>query len=103
MIFLIKEREKQNAQDIQNGINNSDYSGTTEQPDSTDFNSYEQKEQALENMASADMSAVNVGLNANASNWIWNIINRILNTNPIIMAFYITILSIGVIKLIMRR
>lgn len=99
----IINNNNQNAQNIQDGINNSDYNGTTEQPDSTDFNSYEQKEQQLEQMATADMTAVNVGLDGNTSNWIWTIINRILNTNPIIMGFYITILSLGVVKLILRR
>lgn len=95
-----------NQQDTTNAINdmtNADYNEPTEQPNATDFNNYQEKEQTLEDMASADMTAVNIGLNANASNWIWTIINRIINVNPIIMAFYITILSIGVIKLIMRR
>lgn len=101
-MFVEKQEETNNKIDE---IQKQDIpSDSKEAPNQDSFNNYENKEnQIKEATSNADMSAINVAMDIPTSNWIWETMTKIFNTNPIIMSMIITFLSIGVIKLILRR
>lgn len=77
---------------------------TKQQVDSTNINDYNTKEANLMNTAtSTTLNDVNIGIDNQASNSIWQLVTRILNTNSKIFGLVISILSIGIIKLMLSR
>lgn len=101
-IFVEEQEETNNKIDE---IQNKDIpTESKEAPNQDAFNNYENKENQIKQATSnADMNAVNVAMDIQTSSWIWETMTKIFNTNPIIMSMIITFLSIGVIKLILRR
>lgn len=75
-----------------------------EQVDKTEYNNYKSKEDNLMNTANqADLSNLNIGIDTNASSSIWQIITRIIQSNAKIFTLFISILSIGIIKIALAR
>lgn len=100
---LITQQEEANSK-IEEIQNQDIPTESKEAPNQDAFNNYENKENQIKQATSnANMNAVNVAMDIPTSNWIWDTLTRILNTNPMIMSMMITFLSIGVIKLILRR
>lgn len=49
------------------------------------------------------INSMDVGLDSNASSFIWSIIERLKNTNAKVSCFFISILSVSIIKLVLGR
>lgn len=85
-------------------INNADYNGTTEQPNTSGYDSYETNEQALlTNMSNMNLNDVSIAIDNNSSGFVWNTMTRLIQSNSLIFSMIISILSIGIIKLMLSR
>lgn len=74
------------------------------QPDSTTTNEYHTKEQTLmDNFNSSQLNVVDINVDTNSNKWVWDRITEYINLNSIITTMIITIMSLGVIKLVMNR
>lgn len=91
--------------DAINGIANTDIDSTSKQnPDTSDFDDYQNKEQQLfDKMNSADINQLNISIDGNSSNWVWETMTKLFATHSLINSFIITILSIGIIKMALGR
>ena len=61
------------------------------------------EENLMNNLDFSGASEVNVSINPNSSNFIWNIVNRLREINPAIITLMTSILGIGIFKLILNR
>ena len=70
-----------------------------------DFDDYIDSEQDLiDSYADIDIEdSINIEIDSDASNWVWTTMTALLNTNAFVFGMIITILSVGVIKLIFNR
>lgn len=86
-------------------INNQDInSSDKELPDDSKYQNYENKENELRGIINqADTSVVDISLDSNTNSFIWDSVVNFINTNTLVYGFYITILSIGVVKLVLGR
>lgn len=67
-------------------------------------NDYTQNEQQLINqMNRADFTKIDIAIDENSNNFVWQTMTNLLNTNTLIIGLFITILSIGIIKLVLGR
>lgn len=72
--------------------------------DTSDFDNYEDAQATIqESIDEADMSVVDVSYDIPTSNFIWTTMKRLFDTNSLIFSSVITILSIGIIKLMLNR
>ena len=93
-----------NVNDIKDSINEDVGNNYKQTPNQTDYNNYHQKEQSiLGQISNTDTSAINIQNNNNANLFIWDTITRSLQSHAKVMALMISILSIGIIKLILNR
>lgn len=72
--------------------------------DRTQMDEYQEAEDNLLN--SIDLSGaedIEVSINANASNFIWGIVNRLRGISGKIVLLFTSILSLGIIKMVMNR
>lgn len=88
-----------------NDMNNRDLSSSDKTPvDSSEYNSMHNKEEQLfDKMNSADINSLNVAIDTNSSNWVWNTMVAFFGANSLINGFIISILSIGIIKMALGR
>lgn len=104
----------ENQQTIINNINNTNdilnqdhtYNNDPNRDTTTQNNqltSYEQEEQQLLNNLNLNIEDAEVSINGNASSFIWEIINRIRQTSGKIVLLFTSVLSLGIIKLILGR
>lgn len=86
-------------------IINSDTASTNSKTnvDDTDYQNTHNQEQALLNNYQYDTSTINLTYDRNGATWVWNTITRLLNTNTLIFTTFISIMSIGLIKLVLGR
>ena len=86
-------------------IYESDLSDTDkEQVDDTILNEYENAENdVLDKINDVDLDNVDISMDVNSTNFIWELITDIFNSHPVIMSTVIAILSIGIIKLALGR
>lgn len=86
-------------------IMNTDIDNTTKQNvDETQVNDYKTQETNLMNTANqADLTSLQIGIDGNTSSTIWELITRIIQSNAKIFGLFISILSIGIIKLALAR
>lgn len=90
------------AQEIIDGINGEDIPQTP--VDDSKVEDYESKEEGLIDKDSLDkIDDIEIAIDSNSNLFIWNIVENILNTHELIFSMIITLLSIGVIKLILNR
>lgn len=74
------------------------------QPDNSDMDNYYDIENGLISGDTSDVGgAVDVQINQNAMSTIWDIVERAVNSNPKVFGMIITILSLGIIALILGR
>lgn len=72
--------------------------------DKDGINDYTDKEEAMINKNELDkINDIDIVIDTNSNTFIWDLITRILNTNTLVFGMVITILSIGLIKLLLNR
>lgn len=73
-------------------------------PDTSQLDNYYEIEQGLVNRSDVDVSnAVNVQIDQNAMAFTWNMIDSFLNSNGKVIGLFLTVLSLGIIALILGR
>lgn len=74
------------------------------QPDNSDMDNYYDVENGLLDGGNADVNgAVNVQINQNAMAVIWDMVERALNSHSKVFGMVLTVLSLGIIALILGR
>lgn len=76
--------------------------GSIESSKNDTFDSYKDAEGNL-NLDGADLSGINLGLNPTVAKKSWSVMESFLNTNPKLLTFILSLLSIGLIKLFLGR
>lgn len=91
--------------DQNNSLINSDLdSSDKELPNNSRYTDYETDQKNLIDKAKgADMSVLSVGIDSTSSSWVWDTLTSLIKSNTIIFGMFIAILSIGVIKLGLKR
>ena len=75
-----------------------------ELPDDTEFNNYQDAEDDLmEKVEDADMSVLDVAIDVDSSNFVWETLTDLIQSHTLIFGTVIAILSIGIIKLALGR
>lgn len=75
-----------------------------ELPDDKAFNDYENAEKdLLDKVNQADLDSINIGIDSNSSNFVWDTTTRLIKSHPAVFGMFISILSIGIIKLALGR
>lgn len=72
-------------------------------PDGADFEDLEDVETSLHTYTNVNLNSFDVDLDSDTNSWVWNTLTSILNTHTLIFGMIISILSIGLIKLILNR
>ncbi len=73
-------------------------------PDSSNVDDYYEIEQGLINRSDVDVSnVVNVQIDQNAMSFTWNLLDAIMNSNGKVFGLTLTVLSLGIIALILGR
>lgn len=88
--------------DIKNSIGADSSSGSISNVSQSEINSVDSKEQALvgSNVSTSDL---NVSINPQASSVVWNLVDNAVTGNSKVFAMFISILTIGIIGLILNR
>lgn len=93
-----------NTNDIKNAMEEDVDNNYKQTPNQNDYNNYHQKENdIIGQISNTDTSAINIQNNNNANLFIWDTLTRSLQSHAKVMALMISILSIGIIKLILNR
>lgn len=72
--------------------------------DKTTENEYKEAEDALLNEENLNlMDDIEISLDSNSNDFIWSMVTSIVNSHSLIFGFIITILSLGVLKLVLNR
>lgn len=75
-----------------------------ELPDDSSYQDYTDAEgDLIDKVNSADMDSLDIAIDTDTSNFIWDTITDLFNSHPMIMSTIIALLSIGVIKLALGR
>lgn len=75
-----------------------------ELPDDSSYQDYNEAEgDLIDKVNSADMDSLDIAIDTDTSNFIWDTITDLFNSHPMIMSTIIALLSIGVIKLALGR
>lgn len=76
----------------------------TTKPDDSDYQNYENAQGSLtDKISDIDTDNVNIAIDPSSSNFIFDTMNKLIKSNPLIFTMFITILSIGIIKLGLGR
>lgn len=81
---------------------NKDASVNTEE-DKNKFNNYEQQEDNLRNGLNLDIEDSQITIDPNANNFIWETINKLRTMSPKIVLLFTSVLSLGLMKMILGR
>lgn len=93
-----------NTGDINNKMQEDISSSDKQAPDQTQYNNAKQQEDnIIQSISNVSANDITFSQDLNATNKIWDITTRFLQTNAKVMGLIISILSIGIIKLIMNR
>lgn len=86
-------------------IINGDISAEDKQEANTDeFDNFKNKEnELLDKFNDVNVNDINIGIDSNASTFIWETLTSLIQSNQVIFSLVISILSIGVIKLALGR
>lgn len=85
---------------LESDISNQD----KELPDNSSINDYESAEGDLvDKVNQADLSQLNIGIDVNSSTWVWDTLTSLIQSHSLIFGMFISILSIGIIKLALGR
>ena len=75
-----------------------------EVPSDDKYQDYEEQEAILkESMEQADLNDLDIAIDVPTSDFIWQTITRLINSNTLVFGMFIAILSIGIIKLAFGR
>ena len=72
-------------------------------PDMDAFEDMEDSEDILHEYTDVDFEDVEIDLDSDTNNWVWSTLTALLNTNQLVFGMVISILSIGIGKLILGR
>lgn len=73
-------------------------------PDDSDFQTTHAMEEDILDMADdIDLDDVTIDLDTESSNWVWTTLTSLINTSSLVFSMFISILSIGIIKLLFNR
>lgn len=100
---ILVENQNQNTAEIISAIGGLEGYHTHYTPDTEDFDDLEDAEDTLHQYTNVDLDDFEVSIDSNTSNWVWNTLTSLLNTSSIVFGYVISILSIGLIKLILNR
>lgn len=98
-------QEQQETNDKLDDITNMDIpESSKEDLDDSSYQDYQGAEDDLMNsVGEADLSNIDIAIDADSSNFIWDTITEIFQSHPLILSTVIAILSIGIIKLALGR
>lgn len=72
--------------------------------DDTKQEEYLEKEEELLDLYNTDqLDIIDLTIDTNGSNWVWDRITQFLNTNQYIRLMFISVLSLGIVKLVLAR
>lgn len=75
-----------------------------ELPDDTSLKDYDKIEgELMDQVGKADMDVIDIGIDTSSSNWVWNTTTKLIKSHPAVFGMFISILSIGIIKLALGR
>lgn len=99
------DEQTQQDKEQHDELMNSDISEEDKElPDDSKYQDYTSTEDSLKDKVNqADLSVVSIGIDANSSNWVWNTLTNLIQSNAVIFGMFIAILSIGIIKLALGR
>ena len=97
--------EQQETNDKLDDIINADIPDSSKEDlDDSSYQDYQGAEDDLmDSVGEADLSSVDIAIDGDSSNFIWDTITDIFQSHPLIMSTVIAILSIGIIKLALGR
>lgn len=97
--------EQQETNDKLDDITNMDIPDESKEDlDDSSYQDYSDAESDLmDSVGQADLSEVDIAIDSDSSNFIWDTITDIFESHPLIMSTVIAILSIGIIKLALGR
>lgn len=73
-------------------------------PDDSTLKDYENVEgELLDKIGEADLSNVNIGIDAKSSSFVWDTTTKFIKAHPTVFGMFISMLSIGIIKLALGR
>lgn len=99
----IINNQNNNTQIIIDSITDGELEDNT-QPDDSKLNDYEDAENNLIDRDSLNnINNIEISLDSNSNTFIWNLVDRIINTHTLIFGLIITMLSLGIIKLVLNR
>lgn len=86
-------------------IINSDISDNDKElPDDSSYNDYNGAEQnLLDKTKDIDLNTLDIGIDVNSSKWVWNTLTSFIQSHTVVFGIFISILSIGIIKLALGR
>ena len=101
---LIQEQIDEQKNEFNEFMNGSELDDTSK-ADQSDFDSYSSNEDSLKSVMSsgADFSNVKVNLDSGTNNFVWDLVTRFVQSNSLVFGLVISILSIGIIKLVFNR
>ena len=99
------QNEQQETNDKLDDITNMDIPDSSKEDlDDSSYQDYQGAEDDLmDSVGQADLSSVDIAIDSDSSNFIWDTITDIFQSHPLIMSTVIAILSIGIIKLALGR
>ena len=97
--------QQQQTNDKLDDITNMDIPDSSKEGlDDSSYQDYQGAEDDLmDSVGEADLSSVDIAIDGDSSNFIWDTITDIFQSHPLIMSTVIAILSIGIIKLALGR
>lgn len=97
--------QNQETNDKLDDIINADIPDSSKEDlDDSSYQDYQDAEDDLmDSVGQADLSSVDIAIDGDSSNFIWDTITDIFQSHPLIMSTVIAILSIGIIKLALGR
>lgn len=99
----IIDNSNKNNQQLIDSIQNGTLKDNS-QPDNSKTNDYKDKEDKLIDKDSLNnINNIEISIDHNSNAFIWDLVNKILATNSLIYGLMITMLSIGIIKLVLNR
>ena len=99
--MIEKQTETNNTLQQDHTYNNNASQSTTTQENQ--MNSFEQEEDTLRNSLNLDIEDSEITINPNASNFIWETINRLRQMSGKIVLLFTSVLSLGIMKMILGR
>lgn len=99
------QNEQQETNDKLDDITDMDIPDSSKEDlDDSSYQDYQGAEDDLmDSVGEADLSSVDIAIDGDSSNFIWDTITDIFQSHPLIMSTVIAILSIGIIKLALGR